>query len=127
LQYDLADDFINGMARVSKDKKFGFIGTDGKILIPLKYNNAHNFSEGVAAVKEDKWGFINEKGNYVIPAKYDDAVTFYQGNAVVAEGTKRYYIDHEGKYIKDVPKHEEEEEMMHKKTSGDKDQEMDKK
>ncbi len=54
------------------NKKFGFINTEGKLIIPNKYIAVGDFSEGLAFFQnEDKlYGFINTKGETVISAKY---------------------------------------------------------
>ena len=41
----------------------GYIDKKGKVVIPLKYEDAHNFKEDMAAVKSNgKWGFIDITG-----------------------------------------------------------------
>lgn len=59
------------------NEKLGYIDTMGTLVIPPKYDNADNFSEGLAAVKiNNKWGYIDKTGAMVIPAKYDTAWGF---------------------------------------------------
>ncbi len=71
---------------VDKDGKWGFIDATGKIVIPLKFEQARYFSEGLACVKVgDKYGFINEHGDMVIAPKYDSAWSFREGLAEVEE------------------------------------------
>ncbi|MBR1476544.1 MAG: WG repeat-containing protein [Lachnospiraceae bacterium] len=56
---------------------WGFVGTDGNILIEPAYENARSFSGGVAAVcKDGLWGFIDRNGEYVIEPEYLDAGYF---------------------------------------------------
>jgi hypothetical protein len=71
--------------------KYGFSDADGKIIIPIKYDevkqgDAHAcFSEGLAAVKlNGKWGFINKAGKEVVELKYDYVHDFENGFAVVS-------------------------------------------
>lgn len=54
------------------NKKFGFINTKGKLIIPNKYKAVGDFSEGLAFFQNDDklYGFVNTKGEIVIPAKY---------------------------------------------------------
>jgi hypothetical protein len=62
--YDFADDFTDGLARVQRNGKYGYINPKGEAAIPLVYDDARNFSEGLASVKQNgKWGFIDPKGN----------------------------------------------------------------
>lgn len=60
----VVDFYHEGMARIVKRGKYGFINTKGKIVIPTKYENARSFYEGMVAVqKNGKWGFVDIKGN----------------------------------------------------------------
>jgi hypothetical protein len=53
-------------------QKYGYIDKYGKEVIPLIFEYANSFSEGVAGVqKNDKWGVIDTRGNLVIDFKYD--------------------------------------------------------
>lgn len=60
--------------------KWGFIDLTGKEVIPLKFDYAKSFSEGLASVCiQEKWGFINKDGDIVIPLKYDAVTSFSSG------------------------------------------------
>ncbi|MDZ8187023.1 MAG: S-layer homology domain-containing protein [Nostoc sp. ChiSLP02] len=52
-QFDAADDFVEGFARVQKDNKWGYIDTTGKFVIPPQFNEVHPISEGLALVREN--------------------------------------------------------------------------
>ena len=55
----------------------GFIDKTGKVVIPAKYSNAGDFSEGFAFVaKNGKLGFIDKTGKEVIPCEYDEVGSF---------------------------------------------------
>lgn len=62
--YKQAEPFYEGLARVRKDKSYGFIDTTGKLVIPCEYTSCYeNFSEGlVPAKKGEKWGYIARDG-----------------------------------------------------------------
>ncbi len=66
------------LAAVKQDGKWGFVNTDGEIIIKCQFSNAKSFSEnGLAAVSDgDKWGFINADGNVVIDYIYKDVRPF---------------------------------------------------
>jgi len=68
--------------------KWGFINKSGKEIIPIKYDHARVFSDGLAAVRlNDKWGFIDPTGKIVTQFKYDEVHQgFSNGRAVVAVG-----------------------------------------
>ncbi|MGB4313327.1 MAG: WG repeat-containing protein [Natronincolaceae bacterium] len=76
----------------------------GKEVIPLTYDNAEPFYQGLACVSignypNSKYGYINKKGKEVIPLKYDTAWSFYQEFALVELNGKYGYIDKTGKEI----------------------------
>lgn len=53
-------------------------------VVAPQYEDAGQFSEGLAAVKKGgKWGYIDEEGNVVIPFQYDYAWGFNEGYAIV--------------------------------------------
>lgn len=58
------------------DAKYGYISHLLRLEIALVYENASDFSNGFAAVKENgKWGYINEKGVTVIPFELDSCMS----------------------------------------------------
>ncbi|WP_235596447.1 WG repeat-containing protein, partial [Leptospira weilii] len=64
--------------------KYGYIDKTGKFIIPSQFDNAHSFSEGLAAVQiGKKWGFIDKTGNFVIPPQFYNANSFSEGLAAV--------------------------------------------
>lgn len=75
--YDELDNFHEGLAKVYKDKKIGFIDKLGHEIIPCKYDEAEDFKLGLAIVKiGKKQGAINRQGHIVIPCKYDNINSF---------------------------------------------------
>ena len=58
-KFDFIETFSEDYAIVSKDGKSGFIDVNGKVVIPMIYENVRPFHEGYAAVRENrKWGFL---------------------------------------------------------------------
>lgn len=58
-KFDFIETFSEDYAIVSKDGKKGFINVNGKVVIPMIYENARPFHEGYAAVRVNrKWGFL---------------------------------------------------------------------
>ncbi len=80
LQFDYADEFSNGLARVVTDKKFGYINTNGEFVINPQFEDAENFGtedNPLALVKfGGKYGYIDKSGNYAISPQFDDAGGF---------------------------------------------------
>jgi len=63
-----------------------FINSEGSSAFRTTYEDAQNFSGGLAAVKSGgKWGYINNKGVMVIDAKYCEALPFSGGFAAVCD------------------------------------------
>ncbi|MDR1054658.1 MAG: WG repeat-containing protein [Prevotellaceae bacterium] len=85
----------------TKAMKQGFRDTEGKVIIPAKYDDAGGyFSEGLAWVKSDgKYGYVDKTGKEVIPLKYNDAGNFSEGLAWVKSDYKYGYVDKTGKVI----------------------------
>lgn len=72
-KYDKLYEFHEGLARVCKDEKFGFIDKLGNEIISCKYDDAEDYDKGISVVTlGDKKGAINQQGNMVIPCKYDN-------------------------------------------------------
>lgn len=99
-----------------KSGKIGFIDTNGKLVIPFEYfipNDSYftQFSEGLAAVSsglsEDNLdvGYIDKNGMVIIPFRYAFGNEFENGNALVfpSFGGKPFYINKQGKCVKDCP------------------------
>jgi hypothetical protein len=82
-KYEIVDLFKEGLGRVRYNKKFGFINADGVEIIKCHYDDAKNFSESRALVKNKPenlsdlhwnfrkvdtfYGFIDTEGKTVIP------------------------------------------------------------
>ena len=104
-KYDIAlsFDWDNRLAPVATKKVngeyvFGYINLSGTEVIPIKYEIAMPFCDGLAAVcMGDKYGFINEEGTKVIDYQYDDVEWgFYEGYAWVKKNGKWGLIDKKG-------------------------------
>lgn len=78
--------FSEGKAPISNnDYLFAFIDTTGKIVIPFKYDEVGEFSEGLCkAYYDTKFGYINHNGDFMINHDFDDAKNFREGYAFVA-------------------------------------------
>lgn len=83
--YDHADGFVDGLARVQRDGKWGFIDKNGTEVIPCKWDDIYYFIDGLALVERDgKYGFINTNSEIVVPCIYDSAIDFCEGKGVAA-------------------------------------------
>jgi hypothetical protein len=106
--------FHDGMARVElRDPRlvtfFGFIDMSGNLAIAADFEDARDFSEGVAAVsiaKPDDFsqvaaGFIYPNGRFAIEPSFEETDSYSEGIAGVRDqATHKWgYIDHHGSYI----------------------------
>lgn len=83
-----------------KNRLYGFINNNGKIVIPPKYEWAGDFSDGMTAVKiNGKYGFIDESGEFVIQPVYELGEMFREGLAPVKKDGKFGFIDKSGRFI----------------------------
>ena len=104
--------FHRALARVQEGtdsvRRYGYVDTLGQVVIPLKYDYARDFSEGMAVVAKGEWsgksgygkrdfeftgkyGFIDRRGNEVIAPIYDGAADFSEVLAAVGQMGK-YYV-----------------------------------
>jgi hypothetical protein len=82
-----------------EDFKWGYLDLTGKIAIPLIFDTAMEFSDGLAAVQiNKKWGYVDRDGKIVIPLHFDFAGPFANGLAPVKLGDKSGFIDKTGKF-----------------------------
>lgn len=62
-QYDSVTAFVRGTARVFQNGKIGFADSTGKVVIPISFDEAEDFSDGFAYVSQGgKYFYINTKG-----------------------------------------------------------------
>lgn len=84
---------------------YGYMETDGDIVIEARFEEAKAFSNSLALVRIDgEYGYIDEKGNVVIPAIYQYGTPFRDGYAFVQAKEKHFIcIDREGKMAFEMP------------------------
>lgn len=91
----------DGMLWFYNDSKFGYFNTKGEVVVePGKYDDANDFSCGVARVKKNgKYGYINTKGEEVIPLNFDSCRDFSENLALVYANGKYGFIDLKGNFV----------------------------
>ena len=95
--YSSSGTFSEGLAAIYNGKKWGFIDTNGNIVIQNKYDEINSFSEGLASVCiNGKWGFIDKSGKNIISCIYQDVCSFSEGLAAVCIGDKWGFTDKTG-------------------------------
>ncbi|MGG9971841.1 WG repeat-containing protein [Ferruginibacter sp. SUN002] len=95
--------FENNKEIIANTGKWGFIDGTGKEVIPLQYQKAGGFKNGLAKVMlNDKWGFINPQGKFVVQPMYTFIDNFEDNIAIcnIGAATKNKYsffsLDYEG-------------------------------
>ncbi len=88
-----------GLCKVRKDGKFGYIDYSGKQVIPGQFDNARQFVNGLAAVSMgDQWGYVDKSGHYAINPQFSEAGNFVNQVAVVQSDEKWGLIDKSGRF-----------------------------
>ncbi len=84
----------------SNGYKWGYINSDGEIVIECIYTEAYEFKNGRARVCNSNglYGYIDESGYLIIPCVYDEASDFYgDGTALVSyEQPHTFWINTSG-------------------------------
>lgn len=81
------------LAAVCMNGKWGFVDTDGKIVIEPQFMNAHSFSNAYAAVEVNgKWGFIVSDGTLIIDYTFDDVKDFNSKGCVFTNTNSRWSL-----------------------------------
>ncbi len=107
--------FVQGRAKIFavSSPHFGFVDSDGKIVLPPKFDWVEDFSEGLAVVNtgrqnpwtppqhrkpkgEERYGFIDRSGQVVLPLTYSRTGPFGGGLAPIRRGSVFEYIDRNG-------------------------------
>lgn len=115
-------EFSDGMARIQVDAgrspttaftkyRYGYVDMSGTLAIPPQFEEAEDFSEGLAIVKmhteregyrtvQDRYGYIDKTGRMAIPAKFYAAGNFSEGLASFCEeGVGCGFMDHAGRMV----------------------------
>lgn len=109
IPYFSSEKFHDGMLRIktsrSQEWRFDFVSGKGELITSsgkeYPYQNARDFSEGLAAVQIDgSWGYINKQGDFVVARSYLDAYPYSDGIAtVVTTDGKVMQIDRDGAQV----------------------------
>lgn len=81
--------FSEELAGVAKGGRWGFVGREGRLEIPFRFDVVGRFCEGLSAVKlNGKWGYIDRTGRISIEIRFFDAGDFSEGVAAVLIDSK---------------------------------------
>jgi hypothetical protein len=102
LPLTVCNPFHSGRARfgVEATGRSGFLAPDGSVAIPARFDAAHDFSEGIAAVREaSRWEYIDTNGRRLAETTYADARPFSEGLAGAAPKDLFGFIDRFGTMV----------------------------
>jgi WG containing repeat len=114
--FDEANEFSEGLAAVSKNRKGGYIDKTGRQVIPLQFDGVWNFSEGLARVEvsgqsmdevPEQMRFINKQGKIVFTVtngQWADEFSEGLANVRIRKGADANeeiwgYINHSGQFV----------------------------
>lgn len=93
--------YHDGLALVEKEGKLGYVDLDGKLVIPMYFEQAFHFTEGLACTRyKGMWGYIDTKGDIFVPHIFDYASPFEWGRAEVIYNGNVSKMDRRGKCVK---------------------------
>ena len=98
---ELYDD--RGLYYNGENGKYGYLNEKGIEVIEAVFDEARNFSSGVALVQDPVtklFGYIDTSGNWVIPPEYKYGNDFYNGLALVEKKNEGYgYINKNNEWV----------------------------
>lgn len=96
--YAQALGFSQNLAAVKNaEGKWGYIDSEGQLVIPYMFDEANSFSNGLALVKADGlYGYIHTDGSYAVAPIYTEAYPFSEGMACVCLEGLYGYINTDG-------------------------------
>ena len=98
--YDQMTAFFEGLARVKRNGKYGYINKKGEEVITLEYDSAGVFNSGIAVVfKGGKAGAINKKNENIIPFEYEVLGDFFDGFSYYKKNNLFGIIENNGKTV----------------------------
>lgn len=95
-------EYSEGLAIIKENDKYGFINSEGEIVIECKYDTADPFHNGIARVGlNNQSTYINKQGNTLF--SFDDgAERFYSGLLEITDNDFYGYVDTSGKKVFEI-------------------------
>lgn len=96
--------FTEGLAPIQIDLNYGFVNTDGVVIIEPQFLTVGYFSDGLAwaRAKNNKLGYIDTTGKWVIEPKFLATRTFDKksGRARIKDKDGWCYVNHKGEILR---------------------------
>jgi hypothetical protein len=84
------------------DCRYAFIDKTGAPISDLRFDDAGDFSEGLAPVRiGQRWGYVDASGQIVIEPRFESAEPFSDGLAAVRANGRTGFIKHNGTFVID--------------------------
>lgn len=84
---------------VEREGAWGYISSDGRIVVQAEYSVVKGLSEGRIAVKKDKWAYLDCEGTLFTDFCFEEIYPFSCGLALVLENEKYHFIDEKGEQV----------------------------
>jgi hypothetical protein len=101
-RFDVAEKFgNNGLAKVSRDGRWGYVNLKAEEVIPLHFDEIGDFDFGLVPVRlNNKWGYFNAQGQIAVPINFDAVSGLWRDelSAVQLQG-KWGYVNPRGEII----------------------------
>lgn len=99
--YTRIDPFSQEFAVVEVDSKCGYLNKEGEIVLPVIWEAALSFVNGLALVMQQnyKFGCINLRGELVIPAIYSELGQYAEDRLFFKKGKKYGFLNGKGEVI----------------------------
>ena len=107
--YTVFEQYDDGYSLVKNGEKYGVVNKNGRITIPIKYDNISRetykgyFVDAFFVNNGEKWGIANKNGKFLIPVFYDDIQQYDKGLYKVVKkdgsGNEKYGIINRKKFF----------------------------
>ena len=85
------------MARFKAKSKWGYINSEGKEVIPPKYDTTFDFKNGIAIVKQNNYyGLIDKQENELLPFEYEMIEPCINGVRKAKKDGRHLVLDNSG-------------------------------
>lgn len=101
-KYEYMSNFSEGLAKIWFEGSYGYINTEGNIIIKPQFDHVEHFQEGMAVVsKENMQYFIDRQGKTILTFPKDWYIYsgFSNGLATIEVDEKFGYIDPKGRWV----------------------------
>jgi hypothetical protein len=98
--YGTVDHFINDLAIVSQNNRYGLINKAGEVVLTMEYDRLERLSEGqFLCYQGQKVGLVDNKGNMQLYPGYNSLKTLDNGLLKVTKNGKYGLVNQQGKTL----------------------------